>query len=116
MTIELCEDVALVDPPVLPCVVEGPGGVEVVVGPPELATSYESELPISVLTDPPILPEVGLSHGGPTGAKGDPGIPGTGVQEIYVQATVPAIGAFPWLLAQLDAPGGAVEFLKVYEP
>lgn len=48
------------------------------------------------------------------GAPGPPS-PG-GSQEVFVQVTEPAQGATPWLLAQLDAPGGNVEFLKVYEP
>ena len=66
-----------------------------------------------VVISQPFPDEAFIVAAGPPGPQG---IPGSSVQEIYVQSTLPAQGAIPWLLAQLDAPGGTVQFLKVYEP
>lgn len=106
-----CDTVVVLNPPVPRFKIRIPTPSLIQVERPEVSVLVQNPPRLKTQVRPPSNNAVVvLPVPGPAGPSG------VGVQEVYVQPTEPAQGATPWFLAQLDAPGGTVEFLKVYEP
>jgi hypothetical protein len=107
-------EVDITVPPPVEVDITVPAPIDVTITPvPPIEVQIEQIL-VEVEITPPAPVEVVVSG---VGQQGPPGPAGAGgVQDVFVQDTLPAQGATPWFLAQLDAPNGSVEFVKVYQP